>query len=158
MAVWLQIRTKWTNFTEDLSEILYVKCCFIWQNGFRGNNFLEIDQPETRIAYFDILSLRYFLTFIRLQLSLEQHFHTHRNSQKMGADLGGKKLKYFYWLLKYTNASTSSILKDAKSYCTMLHLFDDLWLDKIIPKNNDRSRLQHCVIYYCIIWPWRCPK
>ena len=63
-------------------------------------------------------------------------------------------------------------------YCTMLHLFDDLWLDKIIPKNNDRrqfstlywpvenyiaknndrSRLQHCVIYYCIIWPWRCPK
>jgi predicted DNA-binding protein YlxM (UPF0122 family) len=21
--------------------------------------------------------------------------------------------------------------------CTMLHLFDDLWLDKIIPKNND---------------------
>jgi hypothetical protein len=24
-----------------------------------------------------------------------------------------------------------------KIYCTMLHLFDDLWLDKIIPKNND---------------------
>jgi hypothetical protein len=24
-------------------------------------------------------------------------------------------------------------------YCTMLHLFDDLWLDKIIPKNNDRK-------------------
>ena len=24
--------------------------------------------------------------------------------------------------------------------CTMLHLFDDLWLDKIIPKNNDRYR------------------
>jgi hypothetical protein len=22
--------------------------------------------------------------------------------------------------------------------CTMLHLFDDLWLDTIIPKNNDR--------------------
>ena len=22
----------------------------------------------------------------------------------------------------------------------MLHLFDDLWLDKIIPKNNDRYR------------------
>jgi hypothetical protein len=26
---------------------------------------------------------------------------------------------------------------DFISYCTMLHLFDDLWLDKIIPKNND---------------------
>ena len=23
------------------------------------------------------------------------------------------------------------------NFCTMLHLFDDLWLDKIIPKNND---------------------
>ena len=27
-----------------------------------------------------------------------------------------------------------------KTYCTMLHLFDDLWLDKIIPKNNDEGR------------------
>ena len=27
-----------------------------------------------------------------------------------------------------------------KIYCTMLHLFDDLWLDKIIPKNNDEGR------------------
>ena len=26
------------------------------------------------------------------------------------------------------------------NYCTMLHLFDDLWLDKIIPKNNDEDR------------------
>ena len=24
--------------------------------------------------------------------------------------------------------------------CTMLHLFDDLWLDKIIPKNNEEGR------------------
>ena len=24
-------------------------------------------------------------------------------------------------------------------HCTMLHLFDDLWLDKIIPKNNDEG-------------------
>jgi hypothetical protein len=27
-----------------------------------------------------------------------------------------------------------------KFICTMLHLFDDLWLDKIIPKNNDEGR------------------
>ena len=27
-----------------------------------------------------------------------------------------------------------------KKNCTMLHLFDDLWLDKIIPKNNDEGR------------------
>jgi hypothetical protein len=27
-----------------------------------------------------------------------------------------------------------------KQYCTMLHLFDNLWLDKIIPKNNDEGR------------------
>ena len=32
------------------------------------------------------------------------------------------------------------ILKHDNIYCTMLHLFDDLWLDKIIPKNNDRYR------------------
>jgi ArsR family metal-binding transcriptional regulator len=25
-------------------------------------------------------------------------------------------------------------------YCTMLHLFDDLWLDKMIPRNNDEGR------------------
>jgi hypothetical protein len=25
-------------------------------------------------------------------------------------------------------------------YCTMLYLFDDLWLDKIIPKNNDKTK------------------
>jgi hypothetical protein len=25
-------------------------------------------------------------------------------------------------------------------YCMMLYLFDDLWLDKIIPKNNDRTK------------------
>ena len=27
-----------------------------------------------------------------------------------------------------------------KKICTMLHLFDDLWLNKIIPKNNDKYR------------------
>ena len=27
-----------------------------------------------------------------------------------------------------------------KINCTMLHLFDDLWLDKIIPKNDDRRQ------------------
>ena len=25
-------------------------------------------------------------------------------------------------------------------FCTMLYLFDDLWLDQFIPKNNDRSK------------------
>ena len=25
-------------------------------------------------------------------------------------------------------------------HCTMLHLFDDLWLDKIIPKKHDEGR------------------
>jgi hypothetical protein len=27
------------------------KCCFIWPNGYKGKDFLDIDQPETRIAY-----------------------------------------------------------------------------------------------------------
>jgi hypothetical protein len=28
-----------------------------------------------------------------------------------------------------------------KNICTMLHLFDHLWLDKVIPKNNDRMEI-----------------
>jgi hypothetical protein len=31
--------------------MLPIKCCFIWQHGFRGDDFLEIDQQETIIAY-----------------------------------------------------------------------------------------------------------
>jgi len=31
--------------------MLPVIFCFIWLSGFRGEDFLEIDQPETRIAY-----------------------------------------------------------------------------------------------------------
>ena len=33
--------------------MLPVNCCFIWQNGFRKEEFLDIDRPETRIAYGD---------------------------------------------------------------------------------------------------------
>jgi hypothetical protein len=31
--------------------MLPTKFRFIWQSGFRGKDFLEIDQSETRIAY-----------------------------------------------------------------------------------------------------------
>ena len=31
--------------------MLHTKFQFIWLSGFRGEDFLEIDQPETRIAY-----------------------------------------------------------------------------------------------------------
>ena len=31
--------------------MLPVKCCFVWPNGFKGEDLLEIEQPETRIAY-----------------------------------------------------------------------------------------------------------
>jgi len=34
-----------------LPLMLPVKCCFIWSKGFRGEDFSEIDQPETRISY-----------------------------------------------------------------------------------------------------------
>ena len=34
---------------------------------------------------------------------------------------------------------TISLIIECKLY-DMLHLFDDLWLDKIIPKNNDEGR------------------
>jgi hypothetical protein len=31
--------------------MLSTKFLFIWQSGFRGEDFLEINQSETRIAY-----------------------------------------------------------------------------------------------------------
>ena len=43
------IGTKLVIFIEDLPRILPTKFQFIWPSGFRGDNFLEIDQSETRI-------------------------------------------------------------------------------------------------------------
>ena len=40
-----------SNFIEDLPRMLPIKFWFIWQSGFRGEDFLEINQSETRIAY-----------------------------------------------------------------------------------------------------------
>jgi hypothetical protein len=34
---------------EDLPQMLPTKFRFIWQSGFRGEDFLEINQSETRI-------------------------------------------------------------------------------------------------------------
>jgi hypothetical protein len=42
-----------------------------------------------------------------------------------------------WWINRYINISINTWYKCT---CTMLHLFDDLWLDKIIPKNNDEGR------------------
>ena len=39
-----RIRTKWAIFKEDLSRMLPTKFLFIWQSGFRGKYFLEINQ------------------------------------------------------------------------------------------------------------------
>ena len=35
---------------EDLPQMLPTKFRFIWQSGFRGEDFLEINQSETRMA------------------------------------------------------------------------------------------------------------
>jgi hypothetical protein len=45
-----QIRTKLAIFIKDLPRMLPTKFRFIWPSGFRGDNFLEINQSETRIA------------------------------------------------------------------------------------------------------------
>jgi hypothetical protein len=37
-------------FKEDLPRMLPTKFGFIWPGGFRGEDFLEINQSETRMA------------------------------------------------------------------------------------------------------------
>jgi hypothetical protein len=45
-----RIGTKWAIFIEDLPRMFPTKFRFIWQSGFRGEDFLEINQSETRIV------------------------------------------------------------------------------------------------------------
>ena len=45
-----RIGMKWTIFLEDLSYMLSTKFQFILENGFRGEDFLEINQSETRMV------------------------------------------------------------------------------------------------------------
>jgi hypothetical protein len=45
-----RIGTKWAIFIEDLPRMLPTKFRFIWPSGFRGEDLLEINQSETRIA------------------------------------------------------------------------------------------------------------
>jgi hypothetical protein len=44
------IGTKGALFIEDLPRMLPTKFRFIWPSGFRGEDFLEINQSETRMA------------------------------------------------------------------------------------------------------------
>jgi hypothetical protein len=37
-------------FIEDLPQMLPTKFQFIWESGFRGEDFLKINQSETRMA------------------------------------------------------------------------------------------------------------
>ena len=55
------------------------------------------------------------------------------------------KLKFFFRYQDKPNElnrriEVVSTRLNNKHNCTMLYLFDDLWLDKIIPKNNDRTK------------------
>jgi hypothetical protein len=49
--VYWQIGTKWAIFIDDLPRMLSTKFRFIWQSSFREEDFLEINQSETRIAF-----------------------------------------------------------------------------------------------------------
>jgi hypothetical protein len=46
-----QIRTKLAIFINDLPRMLPTMFPFICQSGFREEDFLEINQSETRIAF-----------------------------------------------------------------------------------------------------------
>jgi hypothetical protein len=45
-----RIGTKWAIFIEDFPRMLPTKFWFIWPSSFRGEDFLEINQSETRKA------------------------------------------------------------------------------------------------------------
>jgi hypothetical protein len=45
-----RIGTKWAIFIEDLPRMIPTMFRFIWSSGFRGEDFLEINQSETRIV------------------------------------------------------------------------------------------------------------
>jgi hypothetical protein len=45
-----RIGTKFAIFIEELPRMLPAKFRLIWQSGFRGDDYLEINQSETRIA------------------------------------------------------------------------------------------------------------
>ena len=45
-----EIGAKWAIFIEDLPYMLSTKFQFIWESGFRGEDFLEINQSEKRMA------------------------------------------------------------------------------------------------------------
>jgi hypothetical protein len=40
-----------SNFIDDIPRMLPTNFRFIWQSGFREEDFLEINQSETRIAF-----------------------------------------------------------------------------------------------------------
>ena len=46
----LMDRDKMSIFIEDLPRMLPTRFRFIWPSGFRGEDFLEINQSETRMA------------------------------------------------------------------------------------------------------------
>jgi hypothetical protein len=46
----LQIRIKSAIFIDNLPRMLPTISRFIWQSGYRVEDFLEINQSETRIA------------------------------------------------------------------------------------------------------------
>ena len=45
-----RIGTKLAMFIQDFPRMLPTKFRFIWSSGFRGDDFLEINQSETRNA------------------------------------------------------------------------------------------------------------
>jgi hypothetical protein len=49
--VYWRIGTKWAIFIDDLPRMFPTKFRFIWQSGFREEDFLEINQSETIIAF-----------------------------------------------------------------------------------------------------------
>ena len=62
--VWQPIGTKWAFFIEDIPKMLPIKFQFIWTSGYRGEDFLEINQQGSLFSWYKIQG--FFQDFSRI--------------------------------------------------------------------------------------------
>jgi hypothetical protein len=97
-------------------------------------------EPGQILASLSIVSIVIFMNgILRLKTQWSLHKIKHRpltfcNFLNMWFNVS--VVIVVFHLLFFQLSFMNLIFQCYKKYCTMLHLFDDLWFDKIIPKNT----------------------